>query len=97
MKVKLLKKVRRRYEIEKITKVSSSNEIWNGFYKDCEKDFGLPFFVLSDNNDSWRTTAHGTFEKAYERLRKNIRNEYTHKIKKDETKWEVVWYPKQHK
>lgn len=97
MKVKLLKKIRKRYEIEKVTKVSSSTEMWNWWYKDCEKDLGLPFFVLSDNNDSWRASAHRTYEKAYERLRQNIRTDYTHKIKKDETISEVVWHQKHNK
>lgn len=97
MKVKLLKKVRKRYEIVKVTKVSSSTEMWNDFYRDCEKDMGLPFFILQDARDSWRTRCYKDQSKAYEILAKWIRSDYKYSIKKDETKEEVVWYPKTNK
>lgn len=92
MKTKLLKKIRKRYEIVKVTKVSSSTEMWNWFYMDCEKEFGLPFFVLEDNADSWRTRAFTTQEKAYDQLRKWIKSDYEYHIKKDESKTTKIWH-----
>lgn len=92
MKTKLLKKVRKRYEISKVTKVSSSTEMWNRFLKDCEKDFGLPFYVVSDNEDSWRTRVYKDYDTAYTTLKKFIRSDYEYVIKKDQTKQEKLWY-----
>lgn len=97
MKVKLLKKVRDRYKIVRVTKVSSSTQMWNDFYRECEKDLGLPFFALKDSQDSWRTRCYTDQDKAYDMLLKWINNDYKHRIKKDRTKEEVVWYPKSNK
>ena len=91
MKTKLLKKVRKRYEIVKVTELSSSHEMWNTFNMDSERKFGLPFFILRDLNDSWRDRSAKDIDVLLETLQEWIRFDYA-KTKKSKHIEEKVWH-----
>lgn len=98
MKVKLLKKIRKRYEIVKVTSVSPRGNNWSSPYNDWETKLGLPFYVLSDNQDSlgYRVFACSNLCTAIKTLSAWIKKDYarTKNIKTIEGK---VWYPKTNK
>lgn len=90
MKVKLLKKVRKRYSIIRVDKVTrSSNENFNIF----KEDWGLPFYYVKDNYDSWTCWDYSkTKKEALANLSKLITKDYRDKfIKKEKTTSKVWW------
>ena len=97
MKVKLLKKVRKRYEITKVIKISNSGDTL--FYNKSKEKFGLPFFVFRDNTDSFdlRTESFKTLEEATANVLYRTRIDYTKIVRPQRTIEEKVWYLKQHK
>lgn len=94
MKVRLLKKVRKRYVIIRVDELAS-NEI--EMYRDAKNGFGLPFYVLSDNDDvlGYHTLCFPTYEAARDRLHMWINIDYREKFRHKDTKKTLVWYPKQ--
>lgn len=91
MKVKLLKKIRKRYKITKV-EVNASNA--GNVYKAVEKEFGLPFYVLEDSFDDWGlyTKFFKSFEEAREKLSKWIVNDYGEKFRHKDQKSSKVWW-----
>jgi len=91
MKVKLLKKIRKRYEITKVEDIGTDPS-WR--YKTASKKYGLPFYGIYDNEDSNCTEffADEELDKAIEKIREWIRSEYTHKIKGRKGKYKKAWH-----
>lgn len=87
MKVKLLKKIRKRYSITHYP---------NGGYFDGDW-IGEPWTLLWDNQDSWRwKIKYGSreegYEWAYEKLLIWIENDYHTSRKRKNYKIETLWY-----
>lgn len=91
MKVKLLKKVRKRYSIVRVDKIGT-NPGW--LYRHCEKEIGIPFYILRDDQDGlgFRTVATKEFDNVKEKLCKWIKEDYTHKVRKKKTVEVKVWH-----
>lgn len=89
MKVKLLKKIRKRYTIIRIDELASNA---GELYVYRSQQFGLPFFVLSDDEDYFGFYA--TYAEARESLCKWIIQDYTEKFRHKNGKETKVWYPK---
>ncbi|MHB8871829.1 MAG: hypothetical protein ACYC5G_05235 [Candidatus Doudnabacteria bacterium] len=96
MKVKLLKKVRKRYEIVKVTQVSPPISPLRDSYNHWAKEYGLPFFVLIDNENEARQLADPSEGVMFAILKNWIHRDYI-KIKNIQTIEEKVWYPKHSK
>jgi hypothetical protein len=92
MKVKLLKKVRKRYKITIVTSVS--NKSADFFYRRAKSRFGLPFFVFYDNEDRFgiRTSAFGNISDATREVVDRVRQDYTKIVRPEKTKETKVWY-----
>ena len=87
MKTKLLKRVRRRYEIVKVTKIENPHHWLYG------SDF--PLFVAFDKRSTWRHRAFATYNEAHAHLCKMIKNDYYTKVKRfrKQKNYETkVWY-----
>ena len=93
MKVKLLKKIRKRYSIT--------------YYPDGGFVFGgwesIPFILLEDNNNSFRNirysllknyTKEMVYISAWEEMRKWIRKDYKTERKRRNIKVEKLWFSK---
>ena len=89
MKVKLLKKIRKRYEIVKVIKNDNPNCYFYGKQ--------TPFYELVDNHERRYPQLYDIYEEALDRLVEVIRDDYYHTKKNIGFKSEVMWYPKQHK
>ena len=92
MKTKLLKKVRKRYEI---TKVYSYSNVCSKNWKEFCDGIGFPFYYVKDNDDGYGCRNHGFrhFPDAIEYIRRLIRAEYTEKKTRiTKAKEEKVWY-----
>ena len=92
MKVKLLKKIRKRYEITKVEELGTDP---GRNYKWGAENFGLPFYMLWDTTDHYAQPEFfrdGELDVALERLMVWIRHNYAHKVKKMETKTKKAWY-----
>ena len=91
MKVKLLKKVRKRYSITRVDKLASNS---GDVYSKIAETKGLPFFVLIDNEDSfcWRTRYYKTFDEAKANLWLWILHAYGEKFRHKDGKEIKVWY-----
>jgi hypothetical protein len=91
MKVKLLKKIRKRYSITRIdTLASNEGEIYSWY----AINWGLPFFVLDDNEDCFgvRTKFYKTYDSTRAKLCKWIIADYTDKFRYIDGKQTKVWY-----
>ena len=84
MKTKLLKKVRKKYCIDKIIKVDKRfvNSIFYGSI--------LPLYVLWVD-DEYRYSDRD-YDNVYKKLIYVIRNEYSHTIKRNRSKYEKKWW-----
>lgn len=93
MKVKLLRKIRKRY---KITKIDENASNVSDSYKAVEAEFGLPFYVLQDTHDKWEfyTICFKTFDEARDKLSKWIVSDYGEDFRHKEQKSSVVWWVK---
>ena len=91
MKVKLLKKVRKRYSITRVDELASNA---GECYCHIAKSYGLPFFVLNDNEDcfGWRDGYYKTLDEAITRLSKVIQKDYGEKFRHSDGKQTKVWY-----
>ncbi len=91
MKVKLLKKIRKRFEIHRYDELSSNpSEI----LLSVVARVGLPFYMVKDNQDAFRysTKFFGTFEEARTELCQWILKEYGEKFRSKPAKVVKVWY-----
>ena len=90
MKVKLLKKVRKRYTI---THYPNGTFLWGDFYKG-------PITILTDKDDSWRFDIESdekaqAYDKLYSELLKWIQKDYGNfKSAKHRITSEQLWYKK---
>lgn len=85
MKTKLLKKVRKRYEILEITKVNDIS-LWH-----YSSDSKYPYYLLIDNEND-HADKITTYDATIEYLRLRIRKEYFKYSKKARTIYKKVWY-----
>lgn len=86
MKIKLLKKVRKRYEILEITKVNDIS-LWH-----YSSDSKYPYYLLIDNENNLATVKIATYDATIEYLRLRIRKEYFKYSKKARTIYKKIWY-----
>lgn len=78
MKIKLLKQIRKRFEILKIDKIDKKELSLEDRMK--IKEFDIPFYVVYDND--WNTKYfHQTFPRAQFFLQQLIREYYSHNRK----------------
>lgn len=91
MQTKLLKQIRKRYKITRVDKNASDA---NSFLRFAEDEYGLPFFILEDNYDSWgvRSKLSKTFDEAIESLQSFIIKDYGEKFRHKEGKSTLVWW-----
>jgi hypothetical protein len=86
MKIKLLKKIRKRYEILEITKVNDIS-LWH-----YSSDSKYPYYLLIDNENNYDTVKIATYDATIEYLRLRLRKEYFKYSKKARTIYKKVWY-----
>ena len=85
MKTKLLKQVRKRYQINKLTRFDNLYDI-----KLAKSHNTKVLYELTDNGNYLRGDTFVTLEDAYEKLQEWIIKDYIHKVKqKDSSK---VWW-----
>ena len=91
MKAKLLKIVRKRYSISKITDLGTNA---SDVYQAIANELGLPFYAVDDDRNGFgiRSFYYKSFDDAYCYLQKMIRKDYAHKVKHRKLKYETVWY-----
>lgn len=91
MKTKLLKKVRKRFVINKIITPPNVDCLVRDFWK----EFKEPFYLLEDNCTDFRVHASIDENKCKEKLKKWIFNDYSNQRKSYRLgKREKVWYNK---
>jgi len=88
MKTKLLKKIRKRYSIERIDSISRDNQMW----KDTYSHLKLPFYYFVDNYNDWHNAGFKTYEKAYSNLVDRINIDYSKYAKRNNNKSEKIWW-----
>lgn len=84
MKTKLLKKVRKRYEILEITKVNDIN-LWH-----YSTDSKYPYYLLIDNE--YYSFKFSTYDDAIYYLLVKIKKDYFKYSKKGRMVYKKVWY-----
>jgi len=91
MKTKLLKKIRKRYSIERIDSLSDYEKIHWAFYNSKAR---FPIFYFIDNQDDYHNWAYEAFGKAYDKLLERIKVDYSKysKNKLKQSKSEKVWW-----
>jgi len=92
MKTKLLKKIRRRFEIFEISELPSNA---NEFFIDYERRWGLPFYQLKDKNNSFllgQIVVFRTFHDAKDEILKIVLREYSEKFRHRDGMITKVWY-----
>lgn len=93
MKTKLLKKVRKRFEIIKVDKLSErtkySNPHWNVI--DNVELMGLPLYYIYDNDELIGNIFAKTEEEIKEILIRNIKEQYAEKFPKKD-KITKIWH-----
>jgi len=101
MKVKLLKKVRKRYEIVRIDQLSNKPEkslgmfelVWQRCLNECKKRHGIPFYVAKDNDQlNAFYCGHKEYDQVLEELRTKIRFDYAPKIKQQKEISVKLWH-----
>jgi hypothetical protein len=90
MKTKLLKKVRKRYEIVRVDRLATDCCQW---LDDMAELYGLPFFLIKDLSDDWRgRKAFGNFKDAQQGLINWIKSDYREQFKHKPTIQVKVWH-----
>lgn len=101
MKVKLLKKVRKRYEIIKVDKIAivehkhlcTSDYLWQSCMEDANKINTTPFFVITDKSHfNPFCSSHKTKSEALAFLALRIKSDYTKSVKSAKEKTTKVWH-----
>lgn len=90
MKVKLLKKVRKRFQIFRIDEIASNS---TKLQRECVKDWGLPFYQIKDTEDIYSHYCRDSIT-AINKIREYIRKEYTEEFKHKPEKKVKVWHLK---
>ena len=89
MKTKLLKKIRKRFVIEKYTYVHPNENVCLDIIKE---DLGLPFFLLTDKEDYFYTLGFKNINDAKNEILKYMRKYYSSASKNVRSKSKKVWY-----
>lgn len=89
MKAKLLKIVRKRYEITKVIRLEKNAP---DFLFEANKEVGTPFYYLTDNRSEYRATASKSFDALKSEMIKWINLDYVSKVKGKKRIEEKVWY-----
>ncbi len=88
MKTRLLKKVRKRFQIFKVLKVEERN---NSIYREYAEVLGVPFYLVQDEEQFLFPEPFSSLTEAYDYLLKKIIREYSHySKKKNKVKYEAV-------
>ncbi|MCK9417662.1 hypothetical protein M0Q97_13550 [Candidatus Dojkabacteria bacterium] len=86
MKTKLLKIVRKRFEILKINKVNDTS-LWH-----YSPSTIYPYYLIIDNEIDYASSKHITYDVAREQLIVIIRNKYIKYSRKPRMIYKKVWY-----
>ena len=93
MKTKLLKKIRKRYTIERIDEVTENSD---NKLREFSAIFGCPIFILTDTeaseNSFHRKKVYYLYEDAYDNLRKWIKISYGREYRKETEIPKKVWW-----
>ena len=90
MKVKLLKQVRREFEILKVSSVRKGDSIMLDYYASV---FPLPFYIIREHKlFTTKDTYVMTYGECLGILPKLIRDKYFNKIKRTKTVIKKVWH-----
>ena len=91
MKTRLLKRVRKRFVIKKITDIGTQP---TPLHKHGAKEFGLPFYTIKDDNGSIfaKSACAGDYDSALNILQSMVVDEYHEKFRGRKAKSETVWY-----
>jgi hypothetical protein len=92
MKVKLLKKVRKRYSIHKVNEIG---ELSPTFILECYEELNqLPFYYLTDNDNEDYIGYSTSYDNIYEFLVTKIHKTYLARMKRKDKKTQIdkVWY-----
>lgn len=87
MKVKLLKKVRKRFKITKWERIDNPHHWLYGSE--------LPLYVAEDTGEAYSGYVYKTYDEAYNKLVSMIRRKYYGKMKRDyekRNKYSKMWY-----
>ena len=93
MKVKLLKKIRKRYSITRVDELASNPSDLHIYAK---KECGLPFYLLKVTETllDFHVEVFKTFEEARNKLCKWIISDYGEKFRHRDQKSSKVWWVK---
>lgn len=93
MKVKLLKKVRKRYLIERIDNIGTRPSFSLQYWKE---ELGCPFFIVTDTHEmmGFRTQAFKNKDASLNRVVQLVRLDYKEKFKNKNLNKTKVWYEK---
>ena len=91
MKVKLLKKIRKRFSIIKVNERPSDP---NHFTNRYTGNYKTPFFYLTDEKDVFNVKLmySSGYDIVYNEMLRRIRKSYTHKVKKNNGQITKVWW-----
>lgn len=90
MKTKLLRKVRKRFEIVKYDEIAS-NSGW--FLTEAKEGLGLPFYVFYDNDSlGYNPIANKDYNVVYNYLVKVIVDTYKEKFRHKDSIKTKIWY-----
>ncbi len=94
MKVKLLKRVRKRFSIEKVTDIGTQP---TSLHRYGERNFGLPFYTIKDNGGSMfaESDCAGNMDSALNILQSMIVKAYHEKFRGRKAKTEKIWRKRQ--
>lgn len=91
MKTKLLRKVRKRYQIYKVYSLNYND---SNFYHYNKKLYGLPFYVLIDKKDSdnFKRMASSDYYILLDYLQRMIKLDYEKIVRKTKREQVKVWH-----
>lgn len=89
MKTKLLKKIRKQYEIVKVEKIASDA---GSAQQNMVEEYGLPFYILYDYTTGWGDKYCKDYNDAHEKLMDKILNRYSEKFRHNDGVYKKVWY-----
>jgi hypothetical protein len=98
LKIKLLKKVRKRYSIVRVDEIGSKPTNWYLYNK---TNFGIPFYVVKDRKSETgnmyqryhsRDTASGNIKTAMQIIINYVIQDYTEKFRHKDKKETKIWH-----
>jgi len=91
MKVKLLKKIRKRFSILEYSEMSSNPSSSETY---AEEKFGLPFYFVKDNAGWFDCDCYKTFDEAHSDIRDKVLGIYSERFHHKPAKVKKVWWVK---